>query len=350
MDHPLFEKRKGFLFYLFNWILISSIHLYILITKYNIGVSYALADSIVHNFLFAIIGMSLWFPMDYIKIEQNNNFWQFGRLVIAGIIIVLFWLFLSQSLIHLIIKPEDRIPGFLKETIQWRLVTGFLYFFLITLIYNLFINFKNLSKKNLKEAELKSLVTETELKSLKAQINPHFLFNSLNSISALTLISPEKAHEMIIKLSDFIRYSLKNKDQKFTVLKEEMENIRKYLDIEKVRFGERLTINYFISDECMEAKIPHLILQPLFENAIKYGIYENLDENVIEVKCKKHSLYTEFVISNTFDESAIMNRGEGLGLSNVRKRLQISFNQPDLLTTKIESNVFIATLKFPNYA
>lgn len=350
MDHPLFEKRKGFLFYLFIWILISSIHFYLLITKYNIGVSYALADSIVHNFIFALIGMSLWYPMDYIKIEQDNNFWQFGRLAIAGIIIVLFWLFLSRGLINLIVIPKDRIPGFFKETIQWRLVTGFLYFFLITLIYNLFINFKNLREKNLKEIELKSLVTETELKSLKAQINPHFLFNSLNSISALTLISPDKAHEMIIKLSDFIRYSLKNRDQQFTLLKEEMENIKKYLDIEKIRFGQRLTINYSVSDECMEAKIPHLILQPLFENAIKYGIYENLDENIIEVKCKKHSLYTEFVISNTFDEKSASKKGEGLGLSNVRKRLQITFNQPDLLITQIDGNVFIATLKFPSYA
>ncbi len=349
MEHPLFEKRKGFIFYIFNWILIASVHFYLLKTNYEVSIWYALTDSLVHNFLFAFIGVSLWYPMDYIKIEQNNNLWQFGRLALAGIIIVLLWLLLSEGLVNLIVKPSDRIPDFFKETYQWRLVAGFLYFFLVTLVYNLFINFKNLREKSLKEIELKSLVTETELKSLKAQINPHFLFNSLNSISALTLTSPDKAHEMIIKLSDFIRYSLKNRDQQFTTLKEELENIKKYLDIEKIRFGKRLVISYTVEDECMETKIPHLILQPLFENAIKYGIYENLEENNIEVKCKKHSLYTEFIIANTFDENAHTKKGEGLGLNNVRKRLLITFNQPDLFLKTIEENKFIATLKFPNY-
>jgi two-component system, LytTR family, sensor kinase len=121
---------------------------------------------------------------------------------------------------------------------------------------------------------LKSLVKEAELHALKSQINPHFLFNSLNSISSLTMTDPLKAQEMVINLSSLMRYSLKHDQVDKVPFSEELKNNQLYLQIEKVRFGNKFNAVFDIDDKCLNANIPNMILQPLYENAIKYGVYE----------------------------------------------------------------------------
>ena len=137
---------------------------------------------------------------------------------------------------------------------------------LVILTYYLFESLTNLSEKKAKEARLESLIKETELKMLRSQINPHFLFNSLNSVSSLTITDPEKARDMVIKLSEFMRYALSRKDEQPVSFRSELENLRLYLNIEKVRFGDRLSIEENIDENCLEIKMPVMLLQPLYEN------------------------------------------------------------------------------------
>jgi two-component system, LytTR family, sensor kinase len=118
---------------------------------------------------------------------------------------------------------------------------------------------------------LKSQVREGELKMLRSQINPHFLFNSLNSVSSLTVTNPLKARDMIVKLSDFMRYSLSSRNEQPVTLGNEMESLRLYLQIEKVTIRRKAQIEEEISPECLQALMPGMLLQPLYENAVNTG-------------------------------------------------------------------------------
>jgi LytS/YehU family sensor histidine kinase len=209
------------------------------------------------------------------------------------------------------------------------------------------IYYRNNKENQLKEVELKALVKESELNSLKSQINPHFLFNSLNSISSLTMIEPAKAQEMIIKLSEFLRYTTSHKEERLTSLDEEIGNINRYLDIEKIRFGKRLLVKQTIDDSCRNLKLPGLILQPLLENALKYGVYESTEESIIEMICTCNSSSLSIVIRNQWDPEFQSGKGEGIGLKNIRSRLRILYNRDDLFIIRKDHHIFEVNIVFP---
>jgi len=151
---------------------------------------------------------------------------------------------------------------------------------------------------------MKTLVKEAELKSLKFQINPHFIFNSLNSINSLTMSDPQKAGAMTIKLSDYLRFTLSKNEKQKSKLKEEIDSTKLYLDIEKVRFGDKIEYVEEIQKKCLDVQVPSMILQPLFENAIKHGVYESLDKVGIKFSCSLNGDYLKVVVENEFDAEA----------------------------------------------
>jgi LytS/YehU family sensor histidine kinase len=191
-------------------------------------------------------------------------------------------------------------------------------------------------------------VKEAEIDRLKAQINPHFLFNSLNSVSSLITSQPEQAREMIVRLSGFLRYSLENRHNNLTSLRAELENIRYYLEIEKVRFGARLQFDFAVPEECLEMTIPHMILQPLVENSIKHGVYESTEPVRIELRAacgNRENLTVE--ISNDFDPEAPPRKGKGIGLINTRNRLYLAYNCENCLSVERTENRFTIKLSIP---
>jgi LytS/YehU family sensor histidine kinase len=219
---------------------------------------------------------------------------------------------------------------------------------MIILTYWLFISATRLAEKAASQAKLEAMVREAELKMLRSQINPHFLFNSLNSISSLTVTNPPGAREMIVKLSDFMRYSLSSRNDQPVTLHNEMESLRLYLEIEKVRFRERLVIKEEIEPECLAALLPGLLLQPLYENAVKHGVYESTGTVVINTSAKKEGENVVVSISNTVDPDSIVTRkGAGIGLKNVRTRLELFFGDEAELEVIRKEDSFTVNMKFP---
>ena len=182
---------------------------------------------------------------------------------------------------------------------------------------------------------------------LLSQINPHFLFNSLNSISSLTITDPEKARIMIVKLSEFMRYALSRKDERPVSLQSELENLRLYLDIEKVRFGDRLTTEENIEKDCLDIKIPVMLLQPLYENAVKHGVYESTESVRIITLAKIVNGYMEMTISNNYEPGQSSAKGTGTGLLNVTRRLELSYGNNASLKTTRENGIYIVKLFIP---
>lgn len=195
-------------------------------------------------------------------------------------------------------------------------------------------------------ADAATLHKEAELFNLRQQIQPHFLYNSLNSINALIAVTPDKAQEMVGKLSDFLRASVKKDAQLFIALEEELKYIENYLAIESVRFADRLHIQYENKIEGA-AFLPSFLLQPILENAIKFGLYGNLGEVTIAIRMKIQDGLLVLEVENPFDETLKTLPGTGFGLKGIARRLYLLFGRNDLLETETENHQFITRIKIP---
>jgi LytS/YehU family sensor histidine kinase len=198
-----------------------------------------------------------------------------------------------------------------------------------------------------REGQLLQLSKDAELAQLRQQLQPHFLFNSLNSIHALVLASPQRAREMVLLLSDFLRGTLRSEGQSRISLSDELKYLGMYFDIERVRFGHRLLVEMEVAPEVESLKIPPLLVQPLVENAIKYGLYGTLGEVKIRISCQKEENYLLITVQNPFDPQDSGPEGIGFGLSSIERRLFLIFGRTDLLLKSAENNLFQVQLKLP---
>jgi LytS/YehU family sensor histidine kinase len=195
---------------------------------------------------------------------------------------------------------------------------------------------------------LEKLAREAELHTLQQKLQPHFLFNSLNSISALVGSRPEQARCMIQQLSEFLRGTLRKDDQQLVPLQDELQHLQLYLDIEKVRFGHRLQTVLEHQEESLRLRLPVLLLQPVVENAIKFGLYDTIGDTTIRVSARAEAGYLVLVVQNPFDPATQQpRRGTGFGLDFVRRRLYLLYARPDLLAVEQTGALFITTIKIP---
>ena len=196
--------------------------------------------------------------------------------------------------------------------------------------------------------EKERIANQVELKSIQEQFKPHFLFNSLNSISALCLSNPEEAREMIVLLSDYLRKTVNVSKNELVTLKEEIDYIQKYTAIERIRFGNRLIVDYTFSPDEEIALLPSLSLQPIIENAIKYGLYGTIGEVKITLTAHTEDAHLIIRVSNPFDaESQAASRGTGYGLASIEKKLHLIYGRSYLVSKSVDGDQFTITLKIP---
>jgi two-component system, LytTR family, sensor kinase len=347
MLNPILKNRKYSLAYLSAWSLIALTQIAMVLYFYPGNIWVSIGESLVFNSLYALIGIGIWYPVYYTDLEKNNITNFLTNHLASSSLAVGLWLWLGYLSLTSLFSENVGYIEHLYDTIPWRIGFGFLFYILLISNYYLLIYYQNFKEKLTRESELKALVKESELSSLKSQINPHFLFNSLNSISSLTMISPERAQDMVINLSEFLRYSLSNKKETLTTFDKELLNIERYLKIEKIRFGKRLHVEQKTPDCTLQLYIPGLILQPIVENAVKYGVYESTDQSniIIESNCFDNLL--EVKVSNQFDPDFLVKKGEGIGLRNVMNRLRILYGHDDLVKVEKTENIFEITLLFP---
>jgi sensor histidine kinase YesM len=347
MSNPIIERLKHIYIYLIVWLIISILQTILIILASDLKLYVAIIDSLVFNVLFAFLAVTVWYPIRYSNPEGKLTVGIVITYLIVGVIIITGWLYLGYMILKLILIDDETYFSFLNDSFIARLATGILYYGVTLLIYHLFIYSKELEAKNLNEAKLNLLVKESELNVLRSQLNPHFLFNSLNSISSLTISDPETARDMIIKLSEFLRYALKHGEREKTRFSDEIKNIELYLQIEKIRFGEKLIFEKQISKGCEEGLIPNMILQPLFENAVKHGVYESTEPITIKMSCESVAKSMEICIRNNFDSQQVARKGAGIGLRNVRNRMMLIYGRDDLVHVRKSENEFEVKLQIP---
>ncbi|MFY0651850.1 MAG: histidine kinase [Cyclobacteriaceae bacterium] len=346
MEHPILEN-DGLKKYALAWSLICVVHVVLFYFYYGFKLEIAFYDAFVHNVLFALVAPGFWYIVRFSNTEKGDYLALMGTHVVAIATTTLLWSYLSWFVLTELFYDVDKYLQFLDQTFVWRLIIGVVFYSLIILIFYLIQYYLDLQEKSNREFELKALLNESELNMLKSQINPHFIFNSLNSISALTISMPQKAQEMVIKLSDFLRYAVGKDTSEMNSLSDEIENIARYLDIEKVRFGDKLVFDNQVENDSADVMVPNLILQPLFENAIKYGVYESLEKVTISLSCERMDDMLHIRISNNYDADAVAQKGAGIGLENIRKRLLLTYQRTDLLSIENTDSTFAVILKIP---
>ena len=347
MSHPLFLKRANLLYYVLVWLFIAFFQFLILQFQFALSPQIAFLDSFVSNAVYAGMGLSFWYPCRYISLERKGLLSILLNHAIAAFMAALIWLgIIYLTLVKIAAAGADYQQFFLRS-FPWRFFIGALFYFVMAAFYYLLIYYYNFQEKLTREAELKSLVKEAELKMLKFQINPHFIFNSLNSVNSLILSDPTAAGRMIVKLSEFLRTTLSGSETSLKTLKEELATARLYLDIEKIRFGEKINYIEEVAEDCLRVPLPGMLLQPLLENAIKHGVYESIQPVTITLFCRMEANYLRIDLANSYDPEALSSKGEGIGLRNIQNRLEMIYNRGNLLHMEKESGIFRVKIYIP---
>ncbi len=345
MRHPFLGK--SLIFYIAAWAVIITAHAVVLIFQLDFPYLVAIKHSLIFNLPIMGFGLSYWYVVRYISNDKqriSSAVFNQGMAIIIGVASLTF---ASDAFLNQFVTYELELQTFFNMAIPWHIFLGTFFMTMIVLIYYLLQYTTSLKEKEKDELQLQNLLKNAELEMLKSQINPHFIFNSLNSVSALTLTNSDKAHEMVIKLSDFLRLSLGRSNKELHTVAEELKQMNLYLDIERIRFGDRLSLTQDINEICMKHKLPVMILQPLYENAIKYGVYGQLDKVEIATKCHCDDGILFLSITNNYDSTSAPQKGKGIGLKNIRNRLELIYGPSDLVTIEKNKNIFTIHLQIP---
>lgn len=339
----LFSKSKP-LIPLLIWWLFWSVCQTIIIHRLGFTWQIAAVDAAISNLIFALAGFVTQSTYKFYSPGKENPLFR----LLYGIALSVICIWLIEFALSFIFSTNNIYLTFLEQSAMIRALFALLMISFVTIISWLFyyIDEKQISNQRKSEAEI--LLRAAELASLRQQLQPHFLFNSLNSISALAGSRPEEARKMIQLLSDFLRGTLKKDDEQSILLHDEITQLNLYLEIEKVRFGYRLNTSIDIQEPCLTCKLPSLLLQPVVENAIKFGLYNTLEAIEININAKLLNNILVIEISNPYDQNDMPSKtGKGFGLNSLQRRLELIYNRKDLLEIIKDGKIFLTRIKIP---
>ncbi|WP_228098825.1 sensor histidine kinase [Pedobacter sp. MC2016-24] len=310
----------------------------------NFGWLISASDSLITNGLLALACMILSNMLGYYQPKNETIVFVLSLTLILAIFITL----MSKFLLGTLFSQEKTYLSFLSLSIMIRFLIVFIFLAWCALANILWYRLEEQSASQERLLAAQNLSKEAELNKLRHQLQPHFLFNSLNSVYALTIVNPKEAGTMITKLASFLRGTLKRDDEVWVQVAEEMEYIQLYLDIEKVRFSHRLNVEVMIDEETLKLSLPGTLLQPIVENAIKFGLYNTAAAITISIRVKLEDQHLVIIVENPFDPEMKATGGTGFGLTAIRRRLYLLFADEQLLQTDSSAgNIFKTTLKIP---
>ncbi len=340
--HPIIENKKFLAGYFFLWIVLGIAFVSFLVPPPTALWLYTSAYAIPLFIIYGGISLSAWYVCKFFPIRKTGIVKLVLILGAAAFINSSLWFLIASEWSNLfgeifIAVPED--PFTVLNT-RFFFIVGITLYLLSGAGHYLVILHDEAQAAQRRVIESTVLAREAELKALRSQINPHFLFNSLNSVSALISTDQKAARRMTELLADFFRKSLEAGRKPFITLREELELASYYLDIERIRFGHRLEIAMKVHEPCLSKTVPPLILQPVVENAVKHGIAHLIDGGTVTIRarCGKKSLTV--TVENPCDPDRPRGIGNKLGLANIRDRLQTVYDTKSNIKIKEDSNIF----------
>ena len=341
---PLSANRFRIIF-IICWLAIMADHA-IVLHWFELSWKISIVDSLVSNTLLLLAGLLVMNTLRYYLPRRERYIHLLAWAIFLTVVIILLVGWILRS----IFAGNINYIFLLHHSLIVRISLDFLLLCCLILVSVLWYHQLELKEQDEMKQDAEKLAKEAELFKLRQQLQPHFLFNSLNSINALIGSRPEEARKMVQQLSDFLRGTIKKEETQWVTLLEEMQYLQLYLDIEKVRFGNRLETEIETNDATKQLKLPALLLQPIVENAIKFGLYDTTGDTVIKIFAQKEDNNLLIKVTNPFDpETSSPQKGTGFGLKSVQRRLYLLFARNDLLKTETKENIFTTIVKIPQH-
>lgn len=268
--------------------------------------------------------------------------------VISGIAALGIWLLLGQGWAKLLDGlGSSTATSFFAHSLPLNIMLGATLYVVWILWHYIYLQARNRETDTSEDLQKQLLISEVELLAIKAAMHPHFLYNSLNMLANISLVAPDKIHNLCVHMSDFLRYSLNYSNRVQVTIADELNHINNYLRVEHERFGHRLQFRQFVDPATDNIPVFPLLLFPLVENAIKHGIGSRLEPGFIELSIRRHGGQLAINVKNSCDTSGRRRQGTGHGLTALQKRLTQFYHQRALLKTQLSGQVFEVTLLLP---
>ena len=334
--HPILADRKRLALYLLVWMLLAFLLALLTMESGRVPFAAAMLVTVPPTLVYAFICLAAWYPsrampLRAARIASFLATHLLGALVLSGVWVLLFRLWARA------IQREEVIAS-----------RAFVFIVTGALLYLLSVAFHYLVLALERESAVETLAREAELKALKAQLDPHFLFNSLNSISSLCGSNPSSARTLTTLLAEYLRRSLRIGSAESITLSEELELASSYLAIERIRFGPRLEFEQQIDEDVRACRVPPLLLQPLVENAVTHGIGNMIEGGVVQIAARRDGAHLRISVENACDpDRPSPKRGMGIGLANTRRRVATFYGKDSRVDVTNEPGRFRVALELP---
>jgi len=347
--HPILLNFRRLTVYLLGWTFLAVLVADQVATSGELGWTVGAALAVPLCLLYAFVCLSSWFVCRLTPLRLRTVESVLTIHVAASVVASFLWILIARALVVAL----SGLKLFAGSREHLARATGLLFglgvvFYLLTVgLHYVLLALEASRQAEEREAQARILAREAELRALKAQVNPHFLFNSLHSISALTSVDPSQAREMCIQLGDFLRRTLGLGERSLIPLREELALVESYLRVEQARFGSRLEFEESLDPRALDAAVPPLLLQPLVENAIVHGISNLPEGGWIRLIARHERDDLELVVENKFDIETPSPRHNGVGLKNVRQRLEVCFGGRARISAGRDGDCFRVSLALP---
>jgi two-component system, LytTR family, sensor histidine kinase AlgZ len=337
--HPVLSNRRRLALYLLTWLLLAVLLALLVIEPGRRGIPPAVLLTLPPALAYAFVCLAAWYPVRAMPLERTNAWRLMVSHAFAAMVLASIWLLLFRVSAHLSSFVEGGETAIANRS-PALFVAG-------ALLYLLAVAFHYLLAGLERAARVETLAREAELKVLKSQLDPHFLFNSLNSISSLCGSNPATARTLTTLLAEYLRKSLRTGTAESITLSEELELASSYLAIERIRFGPRLELAQEIDENVRGFRVPPLLLQPLVENAVKHGIAQLIEGGTLQIAAARDGGHVRISVDNRCDPDRVAQHGEGIGLENTRRRVETFYGPAARVEVMEEPSRFRVALVLP---
>jgi two-component system sensor histidine kinase AlgZ len=348
--HPILEERGRLGLYLLGWSPLAVLGVVLLALRRDVSWSEALAVGLPLLLVYAYLCLAAWYVCRLAPLRPARPLRTLGFQLVAAVLSSALWVAVGFAWTALLL---DGVPAFDGAGERYLIeapglfAVGVPVYLAAAAVHYLVLALEGSRAADQRALELRVLAREAELKALRAQLDPHFLFNALNTVSALAGSDPAAARKMALLLAEFLRRSLRLAQLDSVPLGEELALAAGYLAIERVRFGDRLEVVEEIEEGSRACLVPPLLLQPLVENAVRHGIAQLLDGGVIRLAVRREAGELRIAVENPCDPDHPVEPGEGVGLANVGARLAARHPGAARVAARVENGVYRVELRLP---
>lgn len=346
--HPLMGNAKQLMLYMLAWLLLAALLALLVVEPGRVAWPAAILLAVPPVIVYGFVCLAAWYPARAMPLRAGRIGAAVAAHLLAALALSGLWVALVRQWARVVVDryamPRGEImaghaPAFFAA--------GALLYLLATLFHYLLLAADDARRVAQREMEVRMLAREAELKVLKAQLDPHFLFNSLNSISSLCGSNPASARTLTTLLADYLRKSLRVGAAESITLSEELELASSYLAVERIRFGPRLELTQIIDELARPCRVPPLLLQPLVENAVTHGIGQLVEGGVVQIAAARDDDCVRISVENRCDPDRPSRAGEGIGLSNTRRRIQTFYGGGAKMEVTAEPDRFRVAIVLP---